>query len=273
MFIPRSLLYCSALHPERYSKGSQADVMVIDLEDGVPLTKKQQARGNVAQFYRTDVGQGTALRINCLRDQHGLRDLLLIQSLEHRPEYIIMAMTTAAAEVDLVRANLSQASPGPKILVTVETPRCLRDLYDIAATADGLIFGSADYAASLGVPIGGWAPLLHARCSIIAAATAANIPAFDTAFFNLDDPAGLQQECRGAHELGFSGKTAIHPGQIAMINETFTPSADEYHQALAIVQAAENSDDSITRLKHLMIGPPFVKQARKVILRVQSLGG
>jgi citrate lyase subunit beta/citryl-CoA lyase/(S)-citramalyl-CoA lyase len=269
---PRSLLYCSALHPEQYAKNNLADVMVIDLEDGVPLPQRVQARLCVEQFYRAPVSQRTALRINPLRDNQGLLDLLLVQSLEQRPEFIVMAMTEAAAEIDIVRTNLSRDGESPKILVTVETPACLRDIHTIASSADGLIFGSADYAASLGVTIGGWANMLHARASIVSAGSAARIPVFDTAYFKLDDETGLLQECRDVRELGFSGKTAIHPKQISTINEVFTPSVAEYEHALAVVQASENSGEKITRLKNLMVGPPFVKQARKLIRRAQELG-
>ncbi len=270
--IPRSLLYCSALHPEQYVKSALTDVMVIDLEDGVPQGQKAQARACVEQFYRSHVPQRTALRINPLHDNEGLLDLLLVQTLEQRPEYIVMTMTEAAAEIDVVRANLCRDGESPKILVTVETPACMRNIYEIAAKADGLIFGSADYAASLGVPIGGWTNILHARGNIVAAASAAGIPAFDTAYFHLDDENGLIKECKDTLELGFSGKTAIHPRQIATINTVFTPSAAAYEQALAVVQAAQQSGAKITRLKNLMVGPPFVKQARKVIQRAQELG-
>ncbi|QVM94952.1 CoA ester lyase [Pseudomonas sp. SORT22] len=269
---PRSLLYCSALHPEQYAKSALTDVMVIDLEDGVPHGQKVGARACVEQFYRSQVSQRTALRINPLRDNEGLLDLLLVQSLEQRPEFIIMAMTEAAAEIDVVRANLMRDGESPKILVTVETPACLKDIYAMASGADGLIFGSADYAASLGVQIGGWANILHARVSIIAAASVAGIPAFDTAYFNLEDDVGLMKECQDTRELGFSGKTSIHPRQIPIINEAFTPSQAEYEHALAVVQAADNSGEKITRLKNLMVGPPFVKQARKLIQRARDLG-
>ncbi|WP_415757086.1 HpcH/HpaI aldolase/citrate lyase family protein [Pseudomonas sp. LT1P18] len=248
------------------------DVMVIDLEDGVPLPRKAEARLCVEQFYRSHVAQRTALRINPLRDNQGLLDLLLLQSIEQRPEFIVLAMTEAAAEIEVVRANLSRHGESPKILVTVETPACLRDIYAIASSADGLIFGSADYAASLGVQIGGWSNILHARGSIVAAASAAGIPAFDTAYFNLDDEAGLLKECQDTRELGFSGKTSIHPRQIPIINEVFTPSIAEYEHALAVVQAAQSSGEKITRLKNLMVGPPFVKQARKLIQRARELG-
>ncbi|WP_434648147.1 HpcH/HpaI aldolase/citrate lyase family protein [Pseudomonas sp. D1-2] len=270
--VPRSLLYCSALHPEQYVKSALADVMVIDLEDGVPVLQKAQARTFVAQFYNSSVIQRTALRINPLRDNQGLLDLLLVQSLNHRPEFIIMAMTEAAAEIDVVRANLSRSEESPKILVTVETPGCLRNIHDIASSADGLIFGSADYAASLGVTIGGWNNMLHARASIVSAGSAGGIPVFDTAYFQLDNEAGLLQECSDVRNMGFSGKTAVHPKQIPLINEMFTPSNAEYEHALAVVQAAENSGEKITKLKNLMVGPPFVKQAIKVIQRAHELG-
>ena len=72
--------------------------MVIDLEDGVPLSGKAEARLCVEQFYGSHITQRTALRINPLRDNQGLLDLLLVQSLEQRPEFIVMAMTEAAAK-------------------------------------------------------------------------------------------------------------------------------------------------------------------------------
>ncbi|WP_434710287.1 CoA ester lyase [Pseudomonas sp. R1-1] len=270
--VPRSLLYCSALHPEQYAKSALTDVMVIDLEDGVPHAQKNQARACVDRFFATETSKRTALRINPLRDNEGLLDLLLVQSLRQRPEFVVLAMTEAAAEIEVVRANLIREGEAPKILVTVETPACLRDIYAIASAADGLIFGSADYAASLGVQIGGWSNIFHARCSIVAAASAAGIPAFDTAYFNLDDDAGLLKECQDTRELGFSGKTSIHPRQISIINEAFTPSLAEYEHALAVVEASQSSGDKITRLKNLMVGPPFVKQARKLVQRARELG-
>lgn len=245
--------------------------MVIDLEDGVPLSKKAQARVCVERFYKGHVEQRTALRINPLRDNQGLLDLLLVRSLERIPEFIVMAMAEAAAEVEVVRANLCRDGESPSILVTVETPACLRNIHAIADCADGLIFGSADYAANLGISIGGWSNTLHARSSIIAAASGAGIPAFDTAYFNLDDDAGLLQECQDARELGFIGKTAIHPKQIPTINTAFTPSFAEYEKARAIVGAAEQSEEKITRLNNLMVGPPFVKQAKKILQRADEL--
>ena len=269
-FVPRSLLYCSALYPKQYDKAQLSDVRVVDLEDGVPLTRKPEARCNIEHFFAQRPPGATAVRINPLRDNEGLLDLLLLQRLKQRPDYIVMTMLESAVEVDIVRANLMRDGAGPKLLVTVETPACLREIHAVANTADGLIFGSADYAASLGVGIGGWQNMLHARSSIVAAAAAAAVPAFDTAYFHLDDDPGLERESHAARDLGFSGKTAIHPRQVAIINQSFTPSTHEYETACAVIKAAQDSGEKITRLNALMIGPPFVKHARKVVERARE---
>ncbi|GHS82175.1 CoA ester lyase [Pseudomonas sp. PAGU 2196] len=272
-FAPRSLLYCSALYPEQYCKSKLSDVMVLDLEDGVPIEQKAEARQNIERFFAEQPLAGMAVRINPLRSNEGLEDLLLLSRLVLRPDIVVMTMLECADEIDVVRANLARGGVlSPLVFVTVETPSCLYDIHAVAHRADGLIFGSADYAASLGVDIGGWQNMLHARSSIVAAAAATGIAAFDTAYFHLDDEPGLLRESLAARDLGFCGKTAIHPRQVAVINQAFTPSSEELKKACAIVEASRSSGEKITRLNALMIGPPFVKQAMKVMQRAQELG-
>jgi (S)-citramalyl-CoA lyase len=269
--IPRSFLYCSALNTHHFSKSQKSDVVVIDLEDAVPPKARENARLSVADFFCRPLIGRFAIRINSLRSNDGLMDLLFINSLIYKPEFIIVAMAESASDVDIIRANLMQNIFSPKILVTVETPQCLKHLYEIAPRTDGLIFGSADYAANLGVPIGEWSSMLHARSAIVAAAAFANIPAFDTAYFILGDLEGLEVECKLTRQLGFTGKTAVHPEQVSTINQAFTPSSVETQTAMDIISVAEGTEEKITRLNQLMVGPPFVKQAKKIIDRVQNL--
>lgn len=260
---PRSFLYCSALNENQFCKSASTDVTVIDLEDGVAGARKAEARAIVSNFYRQPAPASTALRINSIRHPDGLKDLLLINELAHQPDYVVMAMVESAAEIDIVRQNISKTAV--KILVTVETPACLRAIYDVAAAADGLIFGSADYASHLGVAIGGWDNVLHARSQIVAAASCGGIPAFDTAYFKLDNELGLVEECYQVMQLGFAGKTAIHPNQIDTINAAFTPTEEQIAHAEAVLATVENRAINITRLDQQMIGPPFVKLARKIL--------
>ena len=270
---PRSLLYCSALYPGQYCKRGLSDVMVLDMEDGVPLGRKAEARENLERFFAEQPSVSTAVRINSLRNNEGLRDLLLLKRLEHQPQQVVMTMLECASEIDVVRANVAREEGiSPLVLVTVETPLCIRDIHAVAHRADGLIFGSADYAASMGVDIGGWENMLHARSCIVAAAAAASIPAFDTAYFHLDDEPGLLWESSAVRGLGFSGKTAIHPRQVATINQVFSPSPEEIQRAREIIEASRSTGDKITRLNARMIGPPFVKQSTKVMQRAQELG-
>ncbi|MEB0140493.1 MULTISPECIES: CoA ester lyase [unclassified Undibacterium] len=266
---PRSFLYCSALNESQFCKSTNTDVTVIDLEDGVAKERKAEARAIVSGFYRCPVSACTALRINSIYHPEGLKDILLVNALPHKPNYVVMAMVESAAEIDIVRQNLSDSAI--RLLVTVETPACMRVIYDVAAVSDGLIFGSADYAASLGVAIGGWTNILHARSQIVAAASYAGIPAFDTAYFKLGDEQGLAEECKQVMQLGFAGKTAIHPNQIDTINAAFTPTKAEIAHAEAVLATVESSGNNITKLDRMMIGPPFVKLAQKILARRRAL--
>ena len=271
--VPRSLLYTSALDKKNFLKikDCQADVGVIDLEDGVPYEQKELARIHTQEFYSEKHSWQTALRINPLSKREGLKDVLHIESLTHKPDIIILPMIESPIEIILFRKIFSDFNYQPKLYVTVETLPCMRVIYDIAAACDGLIFGSADYAAALGIPIGEWENVLWARCQIVAAATNACIPAFDTAYFDLHNQQGLQQECEKVISLGFSGKTAIHPTQINVINQKFTPCDAKVEQAKQIIAAEKNAGGGIARIESQMIGPPFVKLAKKILARHEEL--
>jgi (S)-citramalyl-CoA lyase len=267
---PRSLLYTSAIRPERFKNlsASGAHAGVIDLEDGVPAAARTQARAHLRDYLaERESGMELAVRINPIDSLDGLHDLLFLASQQLWPDTLVLSMVPGPSHIDVLRALLDQMRPGvpPKILVTIERPDGIANVSDIARGVDGLVFGSADYCAALGISIGGGAKLQYARCSIVNAAARFDIPAYDTACFQIDSMVALEEESERAKELGFFGKTAVHPRQIAAINRIFTPSPGEVEEARRLIQFYENAGAGIVRNDDGMVGPPFYQLAKKLI--------
>ena len=135
-------------------------------------------------------------------------------------------MVREASEIEVVRSLLARYQLKPAIYPTIETIEALANIDAIAKESSGLIFGSADLAAILGVDIE-WENMLYARQRIVHAAALHNIPAIDTACYHLEDLGELREESQRVKSMGFRGKAAVHPSQIPIINELFTPTAQE----------------------------------------------
>lgn len=128
----------------------------------------------------------------------------------------------------------------------------------------GVLFGSADYAASVRCGLG-WDTLHYARSALINAATAANIPAIDAPTWELDDLGILRRDAERAKELGFHGKGCVHPRHVKVINDVFTPTTEEIAQARAIAAAADASGGTVTTVDGQMRGTPFFNAARALV--------
>jgi citrate lyase subunit beta/citryl-CoA lyase len=154
----------------------------------------------------------------------------------------------------------------------LETPRAILRAGDIAAAeapVAALLFGAEDFTASLGVErTTEGEELLFARGQIVLAAAAAGADAIDAVFTDLNDLEALRLDCARARGLGFRGKMAIHPKQIAIINETFTPAATDVERARRVVdayEAARAGGQGVTTLDGRMVELPVVERARRVL--------
>jgi citrate lyase subunit beta/citryl-CoA lyase len=177
--------------------------------------------------------------------------------------------------VELVARVCGRHAPGgavPPLFVMLETPAAVLRAGDIA-TADapvaGLLFGAEDFTAALGVErTTDGEELLFARGQIALAAAAARADAIDAVFTDLNDSDGLRRDCRRARGLGFRGKMAIHPKQIEIINETFTPAPAEVDRARRIIEAydtARAAGHGVTTLEGKLVELPVVERARRVL--------
>ena len=262
---------------------SDLDVALLDLEDGVPPSSKDEARRLVADVLGR-VAPGVAgpmrfVRIRRALSDDGVGDLDAIV----RPGLAgIMAPKVGRAdEVEWLVGELDARERDARIphgtiriIPSIESAAALVEAPRIARAADrviGLAFGSEDFASDLGLPTkreGEAADLLYARSATVVAAASAGKLAFDGIWPDIEDAAGLRADSLRARRLGFSGKTLIHPNQIAVANEVFSPSAAEVEEARRVVRAF---DDALARehgavaLDGQMLDAPVVDRARRVL--------
>jgi citrate lyase beta subunit len=275
----RSMLNTCGLHPHQYGKALEvgADLAGLDLEDSVPPASRDGVRRQVLSYLAGAVerraGFTWAVRVNSLHGADGLRDLLGLIESGARPDALILPKVESAAEALLYDELLCAALPEVAFLVVIETARGLAAVEEIATATPricALIFGAADFSAELGATMD-WEPMYYARSRIVVAATRAGIPALDAPYFDIRDEAGLRREIGRARQMGFAGKVAVHPLQVPVINEGFSPSPAEIDGALAILDAVEKSRGQICVVAGRMIGPPAVIAARRTLSRAGKL--
>ncbi|BAG17390.1 HpcH/HpaI aldolase/citrate lyase family protein [Streptomyces griseus] len=267
--IPRSILYTPALSPEKVVKAwsYDADVHLIDLEDSVPPADKQAARAVCrAALEKSPRPAGIAVRINELGSLAGIQDVQTLADSPVRPGIVLMTMVTTADEVDLLRRMLASAGASPEIYVTVETVEAVTRVDSIARAADGLVLGSADLAATLGVDIS-WEAMLAARQAMAMACARYGTACVDTANYRLAEPAVLTEETTRVRALGFHGKATVHPGELDVINRLLRPRTEELAQARRVADAVAAADGGIAVLDGNMVGPPFARLARTTVAR------
>ncbi|MEU1691451.1 CoA ester lyase [Streptomyces hirsutus] len=265
----RAWIITPGLHRDRFvgAQKSGAAVAVVDIEDSVALLDKQTARTASESFFALPHPLCTlGIRMNSLTTIDGIKDLVALAAYTARPDLIVVPKVDSPRDIELVAAALDTDGYTPDIWALIESPRAFDTLPAImrADRLGGVIFGSADYAASVRCGLG-WDALRYARSALINAATAANIPAIDAPTWELDDPGILRRDAERAKELGFYGKGCVHPRHVQVINDVFTPTTEEIAQARAIVAAADASGGTVTTVDGQMRGTPFFNAARVLV--------
>jgi citrate lyase beta subunit len=272
----RSLLFVPGDSERKLEKAATlpVDTLILDLEDGVALNRKAEARQTVVNALATlDFGRRERLvRINALDTELALADLTTIAPA--RPDGYVIAKVETPEQLHLVDQQLAHAAP---LWAMIETARGVMNLREIAAATPhlvGLIFGSEDFAADVGAQRtrAGW-ELFYARSAIVTAAAVYGLHAIDMIFVDLTDLAGLEEECRQGRQLGFVGKTAIHPRQVDVINRVFAPAPAEVLHARRVVQAYEQHQAAgvgAFELDGKMVDQPVVRAARRVLARARE---
>ncbi|MFE7843083.1 HpcH/HpaI aldolase/citrate lyase family protein [Streptomyces sp. NPDC057474] len=261
--------------PARFpaAHGCGADVALVDLEDSVPAGEKQAARQAAAAFFTTPSVTGSVLgvRISSPTTRDGILDLAAIADYPGRPDVVLIPKVESARDFEIVAGALDTPGYLPHLYALIETPGALQELPSIvrAGRIAGVVFGTADYATATGCSQA-WETLLHARSALVTSAAAAGILAIDSPYFDLDDPDGPRSEAGRARALGFAGKCCVHPRQLPVVTNVFTPTEEEVAAARATVAAAEEAGGRIVRVAGQMVGPPMVKPARTLLARVDG---
>jgi citrate lyase subunit beta/citryl-CoA lyase len=291
----RSLLFVPADAPGKLDKalGCGADAVIIDLEDSIAPGRKAVARAAAAEFIAGAAARhGRArllVRINGLDSAFADADLDAV--VPAGPDAIMLPKAEGGASVVHADAKLAAREalcghPEGAIAIVAIATETARALFlagtygDAGARLCALTWGAEDLAAELGAEANRDAsgnfldPYRLARALCLAAAAAAKVDALDTVYVDFRDPDGLRRECQAARRDGFSGKMAIHPAQVAIINEAFTPSPDAIAKAQAIVAAfAAAPGEGVVAIGGVMFDRPHLARAERLLARAEARGG
>lgn len=267
VFAANSLIFVPGSRPERFAKAkaSGAGLTVIDLEDAVPTPDKATAR-DAALTQIASGGQGWGLRINAVTTAAGIADLQALISALALPATLLVPMVESPVEIEIVARVMGERCPA--LVPLIETPKGLRQAHLVAAAPQvaAMMFGGGDFSGELGVALA-WEPLLPARGAFVIACAEARVPAIDVPFIELENAAGLAEECARARRLGFAAKAAIHPSQIAAIEAAFAPSDADVAEAEAAIAAYDAAGGKVIRFKGRMLEAPVVRNYRAVLER------
>lgn len=286
--LTRSKLFVPASRPEFFDKAlaGEADAISIDLEDGVAESRKDEARQTAVAMLervaRSDTDKTIVVRINARHTRHYDKDIAAIV----RPglDYVTLPKAESPADIEDLAWDLETeaATQGlgkiPEILATVESPAGLRRAAEIASahhSVAGLQFGLADLFEPLGIDRSDAAAVHQVQFALRLAAGEAGVPAYDTAFTDINDPDGFLAEANAAKRLGFAGKSCIHPTQVPLANRVFQPSEGEIAAALRVVEASRAAEaDGIGAfvVDGAMIDAPFTRRAEAVLATARRLG-
>ncbi len=274
----RTVLFSPGDQPELLRKAptTGADVVVFDLEDAVSPAEKETARGAVADAVtELDAECELCVRINPL-DAGGQRDLDSLKSVMEHVDSLMLPKVSGPTDVDSVCEVLGHDET--PVLALLETAAGVLAAADIAAVdaVDALLLGAEDLSADVGLTrTESGTEVLYARQRVVLAASAHGVDAIDTLWTNFEDTAGLTDDAELAVEFGFDGKMAIHPAQIPVINDAFTPDPAQIEWAQNVLDAREAANEAqqgVFSVDGEMIDAPLIRQAEKIVAVAESAG-
>ena len=275
----RTFIFAPGLKPEMYPKALACgtDIVCVELEDGIAPKDKDEAREKGMALFtspQADDGIERIVRINCLRTAFGLADDNAVLATDTPPPALMLPKVMTTDEIIWLDDLLSERGHDTRLHVIIETNASLEAVHDIAQAStriDALFFGGVDMAAELRCK-NAWEPLLYARSRVVHAAASAGIDAIDVPYLDLEDPDGMAREATLARELGFSGKGSIHPKQIPILNDVFTPSESEIAHARRILDAFAKADTGLVVVDGKLIEKPVLRDMQRILSIAERLG-
>ncbi len=267
----RSILFTPATRLDWLETALAAvpDWVALDLEDGVGPLEKDDARDALTAFSAggmEELAERVAVRINAPDTRAGIRDLAAMLDWPVWPGLLILPKVDAAAQVRQIAQLFSAGRGQPTLLLTLETASGIADAAAIARAAPEravIGYGSADHMAETGGAMSE-ASLAFGRSQVVNAAAIVGRPALDGVWLDYKDQTGLRAEARLAKSMGFVGKIAIHPDQIATINEVFSPTPGEIDSAREMLVAAKAAGGGAFAFKGKMVDAPVLARAKRI---------
>lgn len=283
----RALLYMPGDDWKKITKSLTlgVDCICMDMEDGVAVNRKAEARTTIAKaLQELDFGKSEKLaRINSVGTGWERDDIDAV--LPFHPDGIVIPKIESLEQIEWGSKIIEAAElkygwslHSIRMLVGVETAKGILNLKEIAShpRLDGIIFGGEDFAASVGARrTRDASELLYARQAVVTACAAYGLQAIDIVYIDFKDAEGLRLEAEQGAGFGFSGKQVIHPNQVQVTQEAFTPSDAAIAEARRIVEtfeASQKEGKGAYALDGKMIDMPLLKNAQKVLERAKAAG-
>ncbi|ABR49362.1 Citrate (pro-3S)-lyase [Alkaliphilus metalliredigens QYMF] len=284
----RTMLFVPASNPNMMVNASvfKPDCIIFDLEDAISLREKDSARDLLVEALKTiDYGDCEIFaRVNPLYTPFGEEDVRTLVAAGLRNVRLPMSETAQDIEqldklLTDIEKELGLEDGTVKILGAIETAKGVINAEKIAIASSrviGISFGAEDFTRTIGAERSkGGEELFVARSKIVLAAAAAGIDAIDTVFADVEDDDGFKKEVESAKQLGFAGKSIIHPGQIRTVHNEFTPSKEDAQKALRVIKAIEEAESKglgVISLDGKMVDAPVVARAEKIVCLARGAG-
>ncbi len=271
--VRRSFIFTPGLNPEMFPKAlaSGADMVCIELEDGIAIKDKDEARKNTINALKNlKINNDVELvvRVNCQRTKPGLLDLEAFISSKLNVKALMLPKVKTPDEITFIDDLLTDCNMDTDLHVIMETNEALENIYDIAHASKRIValyFGGVDMAAELRVP-NSYENLIYARSKLVHAGASVGIDVIDVPYLDLEDMDGMKKEAELVRNLGFTGKGSIHPKQINILNEVFTPSKEEIIKAKRIIDQFNASDTGLVVIDGKLIEKPVLREMKRRIL-------
>ena len=276
--VRRSFIFTPGLKPEMFPKAidSGADMVCIELEDGIALKDKNDARKNTLSSLKTlKVKEDVELvvRVNCQRTKHGLLDLEAFASSKIKIGALMLPKVKTPDEIKFIDDLLTDCNLDTDLHVIMETNEALECIYEIAHASNrtvALYFGGVDMAAELRCEHK-WENLVYARSKLVHAGASIGVDVIDVPYLDLENMHGMKKEAELSKNLGFTGKGSIHPKQIEILNEVFTPSKEEISHAKRIVDQFNESNTGLVVIDGKLIEKPVLREMQRKILIAEKI--
>ncbi|MEO9781986.1 MAG: CoA ester lyase [Sedimentitalea sp.] len=276
----RSFIFTPGLRPDMYPKALACgtDIVCIELEDGIAPKDKAEAREKALALFaqpQADDGIERIVRINSMRERFGIEDVQAVLATLTPPPALMMPKVRTPDEVVMLDQLLTEAGHATRLHVIIETNAGLEAAFDIANCSDridAMFFGGVDMAAELRCQ-NAWEPLLYARSRVVHAAASAGLDVIDVPYLDLQDPDGMRVAAEQARDLGFAGKGAVHPKQIAALNDVFSPSEEQIARARRIISEFEAADTGLVVIDGKLIEKPVLRDMHRIVAIADSMAG